>query len=217
MVLCVVLCIVFVLLIVLWMLICGVNMAVKRILIVTGIILVYMLCASMWIFNTDYYEILQDRHDVKVEEYSQVNHELVNYFQGKGEMPEIFNEKESIHMKDVKDLIIGGSNVFVVLLLLWVIIFLYYGDWEIIRSIGLGVAMLPLLLLFIPYNFIFSLFHMMFFETGSWLFESGSTILLLYPYGFFYDFFFRIVVMSVVIGILLFSSKKVVNLMFSKS
>ena len=62
------------------------------------------------------------------------------------------------------------------------------------------------LLYFLGNNFwaLFEKFHYIFFPQGNWAFPEGSLIITIFPFGFFYDFFFKLITVSLIIaGILL--------------
>jgi uncharacterized membrane protein len=62
------------------------------------------------------------------------------------------------------------------------------------------------LLYFLGNNFwaLFDKFHYIFFPQGNWAFPEGSLIITIFPFGFFYDFFFKLITVSLIIaGVLL--------------
>jgi uncharacterized membrane protein len=61
------------------------------------------------------------------------------------------------------------------------------------------------MLYFFGNNFIslFENFHYIFFPQGNWAFPEGSLIITIFPFGFFYDFFFRLLLSSLLISIIL--------------
>jgi uncharacterized membrane protein len=62
------------------------------------------------------------------------------------------------------------------------------------------------LLYFLGNNFwaLFEKFHYVFFPQGNWAFPEGSLIITIFPFGFFSDFFFKLITVSLITaGILL--------------
>ncbi|HEY4695359.1 MAG TPA: hypothetical protein VIH13_00525, partial [Candidatus Hydromicrobium sp.] len=50
---------------------------------------------------------------------------------------------------------------------------------------------------------LFDNFHLLFFPQGNFTFPEGSLIITLFPFGFFYDFFIRIILSSAIISVVL--------------
>jgi len=63
------------------------------------------------------------------------------------------------------------------------------------------------LLYFFGNNFfeLFENFHLIFFPQGNWAFPQGSLIITIFPFGFFYDFFFKLILNSLIIALVLFA------------
>jgi uncharacterized membrane protein len=84
---------------------------------------------------------------------------------------------------------------------------------KILKNISLTVLIssavlicLFVLLYFLGNNFwaLFEKFHYVFFPQGNWAFPEGSLIITIFPFGFFSDFFFKLITVSLIIaGILL--------------
>lgn len=64
-----------------------------------------------------------------------------------------------------------------------------------------------LLLYFFGNNFfeLFENFHLIFFPQGNWAFPERSLIITIFPFGFFYDFFFKLILNSLIIALVLFA------------
>ena len=76
-----------------------------------------------------------------------------------------------------------------------------------------------LILYFLGNNFwlLFERFHFIFFPQGNWAFPEGSLIITIFPFGFFYDFFFRLLFSSFVIAIILIISGMVGIIIIKKT
>ncbi len=68
------------------------------------------------------------------------------------------------------------------------------------------ILVLILFLYFLGTNFssLFGNFHLVFFPQGNWQFPEGSLIITIFPFGFFYDFFFKLLISSTIIALVLF-------------
>ncbi|MDP7116025.1 MAG: DUF1461 domain-containing protein, partial [Candidatus Woesearchaeota archaeon] len=122
-----------------------------------------------------------------------------------------FNEREKTHLMDVKVLIQRFIFVFELSLVIFVVgmvlLFLYaprfYEQFTKLLLIGgasiVGIGFL-LLLSSAVFALSFNAFHNVFFKPGTWLFLSSDYLISLYPFGFFRDFFIRIVLDSIFVG-----------------
>jgi integral membrane protein (TIGR01906 family) len=134
--------------------------------------------------------------------------ELIEYFQGKKEMPEIFSdEREKKHLKDVKNAI----NTAKILLFLTFIISLAYFSFTDKKNrkktalfAFLLISIFILIILFLPFSGFFEVFHKAIFESESWLFPSESNLIQFYPEKFFFDFFKQILINSLLLSCFLF-------------
>jgi len=125
----------------------------------------------------------------------------------------IFNARELSHMVDVKDVVTGMRIALVGLMLAllcitfiavrqgyqrWLIRALNFGGWA---TIGVIVA----ILLFVALNFnsLFTWFHKLFFESGTWQFHPSDTLIRLFPMRFWQDAFIFVGLQSLLYGGLL--------------
>jgi len=80
---------------------------------------------------------------------------------------------------------------------------------SLIFLISSSVFILFILLLYFFGNNFFELFfekfHLIFFPQGNWAFPEGSLIITIFPFGFFYDFFFKLILNSLIIALVLFA------------
>jgi len=133
---------------------------------------------------------------------------------------QIFNERELIHMEDVKDVVIKmriALAACVLLVFLAIIVLrireekqaiinaLNWGGWSMI---GLVLA----ILLFVALNFdsIFNGFHQVFFESGTWQFYPSDTLIRLFPMRFWRDAFIFVGLQSLLYAgfLILFTKRK---------
>ena len=128
---------------------------------------------------------------------------------------EFFNSNEISHLDDVRSLLKNILTFFYVsLILLLVLCFLlfeknypvFFKNISLVAIISSSSMFLILLVLyFFGNNFIalFENFHYVFFPQGNWAFPQGSLIITIFPFGFFYDFFFKLLVTSLMISAIL--------------
>ncbi len=114
--------------------------------------------------------------------------QLLDYFQGKAEIPAIFDKNEKSHLTDVKQVI---SLLRLISLVLFIVFLALSPKANLPETFIRGFWILVFLVLlsaFIPFDAIFNYFHQIFF-TGNWMFPSNSMLILLYPETFFQAFF----------------------------
>ena len=124
----------------------------------------------------------------------------------------LFNQRELSHMKDVKDVVSGmrvALAVVIVLLLALTVLVAIFQKHEILflayRSGGPGVIwMIGFILAFvaISFNDLFSWFHKLFFESGTWQFYTSDSLIRLFPLRFWQDAFIFVGVISLIFGVL---------------
>lgn len=176
------------------------------ILVLNLIILVYLTSFKLNAFNEKFYGKEFEKYDVygKFPEHDidKINSGLLLYLKGRSDSydKELFNQREISHLEDVKILIgkIGIFYYFILIISILLIIFLFLLDKKgFMRDIsivsfysGLSIFIFSLVLvILIVFNFdnVFTLFHRMFFVSGSWIFSSSDSLVNIYPSGFFYD------------------------------
>jgi len=109
------------------------------------------------------------------------------------------NERELVHMEDVKILVQNTWFAFRMGLILILFLFVvlgwdqgYNSIWEVLRKgAKWGLILLLLLVIGISISFgvLFVGFHQIFFESGTWAFRYSDTFIRLYPERFWRDVF----------------------------
>ncbi|MFV0503955.1 MAG: TIGR01906 family membrane protein [Lachnospirales bacterium] len=115
-----------------------------------------------------------------------------------GTSREFFNEKEKLHMVDVKDLLLNGrmlKNISLVVLTICVLFFVFkykkiprgFLSASAITIVGITILLLILgLLVSTNFNKYFIIFHEIFFSNDLWILEPGVDLLInLVPLQFF--------------------------------
>ena len=125
----------------------------------------------------------------------------------------LYNDRELSHMDDVKVVVTNGRLFWLGTLVVWIaiLLFLYLknslagvkkalnlGGWLTIGLMGLmGVTIL------LSFDALFTQFHNLFFESGTWTFYYSDTFIRLFPLRFWQDAFILIAVLSVIFSLVL--------------
>lgn len=124
----------------------------------------------------------------------------------------VFNAQELSHMVDVKELVFGVRVALAIIMTLIAILsFLtvrirreerlirayYHGGWALV-----GFILSILFLVAVSFNNLFTWFHQIFFESGTWQFYTSDTLIRLFPMRFWRDAFIFVGLMSMLLGIL---------------
>jgi len=125
---------------------------------------------------------------------------------------QIFNDRELSHMQDVKGVVTGMRIALVSALVLLVVInfvvkkkgkratsllFAYRrGGWGLI-----GIILTILIFVTLNFHQLFTRFHQIFFESGSWQFYTSDTLIRLFPTRFWQDAFIFVGVLSLILGV----------------
>ncbi|MBQ9328425.1 MAG: TIGR01906 family membrane protein [Solobacterium sp.] len=136
---------------------------------------------------------------------------------------EVFNERETLHMVDVRDLYqraVTVRNLCAIVAVILLFGAMYYGRKSLFTVLHdgwiTGVGMVVLLIVFIAiwaladFNAFWTNFHLLFFDNDLWLLDPRTSIMInLFPGSFFFDLVLRIIVITLVIfgGISLLSLK----------
>ena len=122
-----------------------------------------------------------------------------------------YNERELKHMYDVKVVTQGalkvwiGGFVFLAIVGLWS----WRGEWlpDFLKAVSHGgrvaVGLVVAMLIFLVLNFdrLFTLFHAVFFEGDSWLFNFSDSLIRMFPVRFWQDAFIFVGVFTLVCGL----------------
>jgi integral membrane protein (TIGR01906 family) len=126
----------------------------------------------------------------------------------------LYNDRELEHMLDVKNVVKGAMRVLeicgliLVLLALWA----WRGNWSktyikglqrggIVTLILIGLIILSVLAAF---NYIFVIFHEIFFKAGTWTFLYSDTLIRLFPERFWEDTFLMVGGLTAALGLLFY-------------
>src|SRR3989344_446257 len=198
----------------------------KVILVILTITIPYLILIGnlyFYLYNETFYYKEFNKNNVNVKDKELILDNLLNFFKDKNEL-KYFNEKESSHLADVKNLIDKFISVFYFLIildmLLFTILFIKYKK-ILIKNIKKtllysGILTIAVILVFIllslNFVFLFDNFHILFFA-ANWLFPKDSLLIQLFPPFFFKDYFLKIFINLFIISfffnlIYLFLKKK---------
>lgn len=205
----------------------------RRILIYTGAVLASLcLCLVLLLtsveltaFNLNYYRNEYRKLErpqaigISEEELMSTTRELLNYLKDrrddldltaviKGVKRPVFNEREILHMKDVKDLFQRGyqlRNIGILLTLVFGGLAVAAGgrksrevlakSFIAVAAVNLGFILLLVFLLNLDFTKYFDQFHYLFFTNDLWQLDPNRDILIqMVPEAFFFDTAFRIIV-----------------------
>ena len=121
---------------------------------------------------------------------------------------DIYNIYEKRHLLDVKRVLDSTYKLWLVLLSLSIIsLVLFRKKYKIfLKQVAIFGLALSILLIVSSINFMssFQFFHGLFFNAKTWIFPSNSTLIELFPLIYFQQFFFIVLVGSMVLFISLF-------------
>lgn len=163
-------------------------------------------------FNDKNYEESYIKYDVvsttklNINELMEVTRELLSNLKGntnESYLKNYFNEKEMLHLKDVRHLFKMGFTIRYVFLTLLIVLFVYLffetpdsirktvNYTSVITFIMIGIF---LLLIKIDFNKYFTYFHLIFFDNDLWLLDPNTDLMLqMMPEPFFINIFKKII------------------------
>jgi integral membrane protein (TIGR01906 family) len=135
----------------------------------------------------------------------------------------IYNPSELSHMEDVKSVVTGmriALAALTVILLIFTMININKGNKHLIlqsfHNGGWGILGLIgaiMILLVISFNQLFTWFHQIFFESGTWRFYTSDTLIRLFPMRFWRDAFIFVGVLCILFGVItILVTRKYINL-----
>ncbi len=118
----------------------------------------------------------------------------------------LYNDRELSHMDDVKVVVQNGRIFWLGLLVVWIflLIWLYTKNeiTTIIKALStggwvtIGLMILMGVTILLSFDFLFTEFHNLFFESGTWTFYYSDTFIRLFPIRFWQDAFILIALLS---------------------
>ena len=148
--------------------------------------------------------------------YEVTEDHMMNYLIGKeeelsvvttveGREQDFFNERDRLHMRDVRNLFLGGMKVGVICLAVAAVILavlrkreedwkrLYFRTYSIALSAWLVIGVLLGIAFRVDFTTCFTIFHKLFFTNNLWVFDPETDYMIrMLPEGFFSDMVIRI-------------------------
>ena len=165
-------------------------------------------------FKNNVYEKLSSDPDIAKEQAQNVTEDLIKYLRSYDNAPmKHMSAAEADHIKDVRGLIHTMQFIYYGAALVSILLFLYcyqrFKDdrYEFIRilaktllysSIAAAIFLVSIFLMCVFYfDSTFTLFHMIFFPQGNWMFDSSTMLITLFPQAFFFDISLRIFIYAI--------------------
>ncbi len=192
--------------------------------IVSLIIIIFFSPFVFNVFNMNTYRALYIQNSVfdqlNENDVKKITGNLFDFFRYRDQLRELefeqdfnfFEPEEVEHLEDVRVIfnyifiLYISSWIFFIVLSLLVIGKSTWRNMQIFSYFLIGgsasVISVLLLLFFFSQNFIylFGNFHLIFFPQGNWMFPETSLLISLFPLGFFYEFFIKMVFESLIIA-----------------
>lgn len=207
------------------------NLNIKKTAVaINSILLIFIIVLSplaYYLYNFNFYNSLFVKNGVyevlDKSDVQKLTENVYDYFKYKRDFEtfelkgniKFFNETEISHLNDVRILLKKILTVFyisIALFVLFTILLVEKKPKRFLKNISLSAMIssavlicLFILLYFFGNNFwaLFEKFHYIFFPQGNWAFPEGSLIITIFPFGFFSDFFYKLITVSVVIAVIL--------------
>ncbi len=188
------------------------NRILKISFVISIISLIFLTNLNLFSLNFNVYKKEFQKLNVyeEIPEADKYALNVINYHKNKEELNTFFNEKEKLHLKDVKDLINKALLIFYLSLILTFILSIYLVykkeyknilDSFILSSfIMIGVI---LFLLLIPFDLFFTKFHELTFSNNLWLLGQEDNLIKLFPQEFFFNISFKIGINILITSIIL--------------
>lgn len=173
-------------------------------------VIIFLFSFTTVLFDKAFYEKQFAGSGVNITMARETTEFLMDYFSAEVDAEpdfRLFTEEEKEHIADVKE-VIGWVIFLFYLLIVSAALFIYFNyrscKWgRTLLYSGIAAVAVPAALYVIPFDFIFSVFHQIFFEPGTWTFPAGSTLITVYPFSFFYNAAFAVFFRGFVTGWLL--------------
>ncbi|MFH1209666.1 MAG: TIGR01906 family membrane protein [archaeon] len=194
------------------------------------ILLIILLNFKLLVFNNNFYEKEFEKNSINnninksVLEYNK--NVLFNYFKNNDNLDNsFFNEKEKLHLIDVKNLINIAFILLYILLIIFVILtsyLLYKKEYlTILDSFmisGLSLIIFLIIVSLFNFNNLFYNFHLLIFNNDLWLLDPlKDNLIKMFPEYFFYDFFKTLILNILITSIFLIASSFIIRLLIKRS
>ena len=182
---------------------------------ISGILFSLLKFEFIYQYNLSIYPI-EERTSLPIDLIENTNIQIKEYFFSQEEFlnVELFNDKEILHMKDVKEIInnlflFGKISSLILVLIAFLIIYKFkvhlYSIFKYSSIIFMIIIILFFLLSLISFNQIFILFHEIAFRNDLWLLNINEDyLLMMYPESFFRDVAIFLLLLSLLVNFIMF-------------
>ncbi len=187
---------------------------------------------GLHIFNADFYNKLYTENNVfeflDNSDVQKITSDIFEFFKYRGDLrgdvrysdPRIssvafFTDNEISHMEDVRELLKNIFIIFLASLTVLAVLFIILVSTDKkknLRKIGFiclwssSIVLFIFLLFYIlstNFSYLFNIFHTTFFPQGNFMFSEDSLLITLFPFGFFYQYFIRLIICSSAVALAL--------------
>ncbi|MDZ7838159.1 MAG: DUF1461 domain-containing protein [Actinomycetota bacterium] len=214
---------------------------------ITLMIIIILGPFALYFFNTNTYMELyrqnQVTESIEKAHLEKITINLIEFFKNKSEIiiydppgaAPPFTLQEISHLKDVRVLTNWLLAVFYISAALFAVslVMLFYSNkakfirsagWSLVTGTSLVMILLVFLYLFSSnFMFLFEKFHQIFFPQGNYIFPADSLLITLFPMGFFYQYFLKLItasgimwLFSLLLGIILLKTERIKKLWTKK-
>lgn len=182
---------------------------------ISGILFSLLKFEFIYQYNLSIYPI-EERTSLPIDLIENTNIQIKEYFFSQEEFlnVELFNDKEILHMKDVKEIInnlflFGKISSLILVLMAFLIIYKFkvhlYSIFKYSSIIFIIIIFLFSLLSLISFNQIFILFHEIAFRNDLWLLNINEDyLLMMFPESFFRDVAIFLLLSSLIVNFIMF-------------
>ncbi len=179
----------------------------KLLLTITLTVFIILLNFRLYVFNINFYEEEFTKLNIPRETALETANTLFFYFKHNEPLTsDLFNEREKLHLIDVKNLISKTITFFYISLILLLILLYTNRKWlpKPLFYSGIFLMLIPALAYTQNFDNVFINFHLTFFNNELWILNPATDNLVnIFPRQFFLDFITKMLTNSFIVGILL--------------
>jgi len=168
--------------------------------------LLFTIYSPIWYnFNYESQEITKS---INIEQRDNATSNLIHYFAYNTDLNSLWNEKEKIHMSEVRTIYLFLEVLTLIAILL---LFFTFDKSLILKYTKINIIIISSLLILIPFfSFLFnSVFHFILFDNNFWIITPEDISYYLFPNSFFKNSFLLIIIISIIENVVIyFFSKK---------
>jgi integral membrane protein (TIGR01906 family) len=207
------------------------SIKIKKVLIAAGTVALLMVILfsplRFYLYSFNFYDKLYTDNGVynvlEKEDVAKLTADVVDFFRYdkpfesfelKSQI-DYFDKDEISHLNDVRILLKKILLIFYISIAVLAICIImlsekrylyYFKNLSLIFLLASGIMIFLLIVLYIlgnNFSSLFERFHYVFFPQGNWAFNENALIITIFPFGFFSEFFFKLLISSFVIASIL--------------